>query len=327
MPPNPTPAAVISANNENFLESRVAARSLNAAQPDSRRRNLGEKREFPQVGRATGRGAELPFTVYQGVSFHHWGNVMLAVDERARSALQTTDRIRYRIASTQDEREAAFRLVYTSYLEAGLSVSNPHLMRISPHQLAPTTQVFVAVLDDQVIFTASLVADGALGLPLESIFPEEVAQRRERGIQLAEVSCLADRRSQFRSSFPVFLKLSRLMLQYARRQQIDQLLVATHPRHARFYRRMLNFEPFGEQRDYPMVQNSPAVPLVLDFDLFEQVHPENYATFFGEQLPDQLLRPRPITPEQRDYFSQFVDTSYRCELELDAEPSLHPCYP
>lgn len=244
------------------------------------------------------------------------GRIMLTVNERAKLALRTTDGVSYKVASTRDEREAAFRLTYKSYVEAGLSGPNPHLMRISPHQLLPTTQMFVAILDAEVILTASLIADEALGLPLESVYPEEVAQRRRQGIRLAEVSCLADRRSQFRTFLPVFLSLSRLMVQYARRQQIDQLLVVTHPRHARFYRRMLSFESFGEQRDYPSVRNSPAAPLVLDFDAAEKGHPENYDTFFGQQVSDHLLQPRPITPDQRDYFSQFVETSYECALEV-----------
>jgi len=243
---------------------------------------------------------------------------MSAVSERANSAHRTTDCITYKIASTRDEREAAFRLVYESYLEAGLSLPNPHRMRVPPHHLLATTQMFVALHEGEMIFTASLVADGALGLPMESIFPGEVAARRNQGMRLSEVTCLADRRSHFRSCFPVFLRLSRMMVQYARRQQIDEILVATHPRHARLYRRMLCFESFGEQRDYPLVRNSPAVPLVLDFDVAERAQPENYDTFFGEPVSSHLLRPQPITPEQRDYFSRFVDTSHECGLEVEA---------
>ncbi len=238
---------------------------------------------------------------------------------RAILAPQTTEHISYKIASTCDDRERAFRLVYHSYIEAGLTDRNCYQMRVSPHHLLPTTQTFVAIVGGgEVVFTASLVSDGALGLPMESIYPKEIAQRRQQGHHLAEVTCLADRRSHFRNFFPVFLRLSRLMVQYARRQQLDQLLVAIHPRHAGFYRRLLRFEAIGDQRDYPTVRNQPAIPMVLDLAAAKEKYPDDYETFFGERISDDLLQPEPITQAQRDYFSPIVAATYEEVLESEA---------
>jgi len=213
----------------------------------------------------------------------------------------------YKIASTRDEREKAFQLVYESYVEAGLADPNPYKMRVSPYHLLPTTQTFVANSDSEMIFTASLVLDNATGLPMESIYPGEIARRRQRGKSLAEVSCLADRRPHLRESQSVFLTLCRLVFQYAHRQQIDQLLIAVHPRHAGFYRRKLRFKTMGNQRDYPSVRNRPAVPLVLDFAATKAEHPKEYDSVFGESLSDDLLQGQSITSAQRDYFASMID--------------------
>ena len=60
----------------------------------------------------------------------------------------------------------------------------------------------------------------------------------------------------------------------------------------------------------PSVRNRPAVALCLDFARVDRERPENYWNFFGEALPDELLRPQPITPAQCDYFRDMIDPSF-----------------
>jgi len=223
----------------------------------------------------------------------------------------TTSEIEYKIAATLDERADAFRLVYRSYLEAGLGQRNPYGMRLTPYHLLPTTEVFIATLRDEVILTASLVTDGGAGLPMECVYGEEVAARRAAGLRLGEVSCLADRRSHFRGFFPVFLRLSRLVVQYARQRGLDELLLAVHPKHARFYERFMTFRPMGQQRAYPTVRNHPAVALCLDFARVERERHANYDTFFGEPLPGEVLEPQPITPAEIDFFRPMIDPTFQ----------------
>ncbi|MBN2022061.1 MAG: long-chain N-acyl amino acid synthase [Pirellulales bacterium] len=236
---------------------------------------------------------------------------MLGTEQGVLVGNRTTDDLVYKIASTRWERAAAFHLVYNSYLEAGLGEPNPHQMRVTPYHLLPTTETFLATLDGEAVFTLSLVADGELGLPMEAVYPDEVAGYRAHGLRVGEVSCLADRRSQFRGFFPVFLQLGRLMVQYARKRELDALLIAVHPRHVRFYRRFLDFRPLGDQRDYPTVRNNPAIALCLDFERVDRELPENYDTFFGQPLPAEELTPHPILAEDVDYFRPMIDPTFR----------------
>lgn len=215
----------------------------------------------------------------------------------------TSDPIIYKIAENRREREAAFRLVYEAYTRAGLIEANPYEVRVTPYQLHTTTDVFIAVDGGELISTVSLVGDGELGLPMEHIYGEEVRVLRERGLKVAEVSSLADRRRQLSRTLPVFVPLMRLMVQAASFRGIEQLLVAVHPRHARFYQRFLSFEPLGIEKSYPLVRNNPAVALRLDFTKIAIQRPVNYETFFGEPLPVEQLRRHAMSVDERRRFA------------------------
>jgi hypothetical protein len=214
----------------------------------------------------------------------------------------------YKVAENRQEREAAFRLVYKAYTRSGLIDENPHGMRVTPYQLLDTTDVFIAMLDDEVISTVSLVCDGELGLPMEGIYGREVTDLRASGICVAEVSCLADRRRQLSRTLPIFIPLMRLLAQAARYRGIEQLLVAVHPRHAGFYRRCLSFDLLGDLKTYPLVRNNPAVALSLDFLKVDRLRPVNfnrffYDTFFGTQIPETELIRRPMCGDERRLFA------------------------
>src|SRR5438067_7098467 len=97
----------------------------------------------------------------------------------------------YRIAGTRDARVGALELVYRKYVDAGLIQPNRFKLRVTSYHLLPTTSIFVAVVRARVICTMTLVGDGKLGLPMASIYPAEVFERRRKRISIGEVSCLA----------------------------------------------------------------------------------------------------------------------------------------
>jgi len=226
-------------------------------------------------------------------------------------AARTAANINLCVASTREQREAVFRLIYQSYRDAGLCESDSTELRFTPYQLLTTTDIFCAQLREEVVCTLSLVQDGALGLPMEDLYVEQVEERRAAGLRLAEVSCFANRREEPSRFFELFCDLSRLMVQLAERQSIDQLLIAVHPRHAALYTRYMAFKKIGERRDYSTVNGSPAVPLCLDLNETRANHPPCWEKFFGEKIPDIFLQPKPITAADREYFlSRIKNTPY-----------------
>lgn len=213
------------------------------------------------------------------------------------------DEVLVKVAASRTEREGAFQLVYRSYLRAGLCSPCANQMRVTPYHLLPSTDVFVGVLRGEVISTLSLVRDGELGLPMESVYGDEVERRRAQGLRLAEVSCLADRRKEPARFFGLFCDLSRLMTQMAAAEGIDQLLIAVHPRHARMYARAMAFQQIGDVRDYPLVNGNAAVALTLDLEWCRTQQPQIWNRFVGPELPESVIRSRPISSADIKYFA------------------------
>ena len=250
---------------------------------------------------------------------------------RSRSRDRQTASVQFKVADSPTERRDAFGLVYDQYLKTGLTEPNAHRVRVTPYHLLPTTHVFVAYNRGEIAATMTLVGDGALGLPMESIYGDEVQERRAQGLRLCEVSCLADRRSDRRDFLTVFVGLSRVLAQFARRQGYDQLLVVCHPKHSAFYRRYLGFAMIGSVAECPHVQNKPAVPLCLDFDYVDHHPPACYKRFFGDWLPDEQLRPSRMGPIEINVLRQMVDRTFQrtlkpavwtSEVEADSELEL-----
>ncbi|HWB13935.1 MAG TPA: hypothetical protein VG826_32205 [Pirellulales bacterium] len=216
----------------------------------------------------------------------------------------------YKVASNQHERAGAFRLVHDAYVDAGLIPRNVLQMRVMPQHLLPTTAVFVASNNQRVIATMTLVVDGELGLPMESVYAHEVCAMRQRS-RLGEVSALASvPAATAAANLDVVVGLMRLMAQFARRHGVDHLLVAVHPRHARFYRRCFGFKPFGSEKSYPSVGNRLAVALRLDLSWPEAdppLHDKNYELFFGKQIADMHLGFSPISTAEMHFFASAVD--------------------
>lgn len=255
---------------------------------------------------------------------------MLVLDRERVSARKrkptkgTINDVRYKIAATREERASAFHLVHNAYVRAGIGKPNPWEMRVTPYHLADTTQILLATIRDEAILTMSVVEDGPDGLPIDSIFGDEVAERRCQAARIAEVGCLAHRRRGLRGFFPVFLGMLPYLGQFVRGQGIDQLVVTVHPKHAGFYERLLNFKCFGEEKIYPAVLDRPAVALYVDLTRLRDEHQAGYRRFFGEELSPEEISPRPITPADRAYFGPMVDSGFGPLPLGDEEDLLEP---
>jgi hypothetical protein len=205
------------------------------------------------------------------------------------------------LAARRGDLYAALRLVYKEYLRTDLIRPNPFLMRATPYHLLPTTDVIVATRGwgDVAACTVSLVGDGQLGLPIESAFPEQVDVRRQRGVQIAEVTSLADDRESEGTGTSLVLQVMSFMAQRARRRGIEELLITVHPHHAKFYEQFIGFEVIGESCAYDSVLGKPAVPLALDLANLHINHPKAYKRFFGKPFPEELLVDQEISHRLR----------------------------
>lgn len=212
----------------------------------------------------------------------------------------------FRIANNLQDREGAFRLLHQAYVRSGLTEPKPHGLRVSPYQLLPTSSVIVAEVNREIVSTVSMVMDGDLGLPIEGVYPEAVAQLRRFGARCAEICCLADRRADPERGVESIIELTRLAFYKALEQKVTCLLLIAHPRHARFYKRAMGFQAFDEVRTCPYVRNRPAEPLLLNMLELAYRRPRLYDRYLGESVEEDRLRQTALSPNEVAYFRRFL---------------------
>ena len=93
-----------------------------------------------------------------------------------------------KVANQPAERKAAFKLCNEVYCKSGLTDLESSGLRVMRQHLVDTTRVLIASTPrNEVVFTVTLVGDGEYGLPMESLFGNEVEEMRASGTRLAEV--------------------------------------------------------------------------------------------------------------------------------------------
>ena len=173
------------------------------------------------------------------------------------------------VASTVEEHEQASRLVHAAYVRRGIMQPHTSGVRITPHGLLPSTVVFVALKQDVVIATMSLVLDSVLGLPMDKSFADELAPLREAGKKIAEVGALCI--AEHHRGLGVAFLLNKLMwLTASQRLGVRSLAISVHPRAACLYQATLRFVQLGGTKRYPGL-DAAAVALHLDLDEAEAV--------------------------------------------------------
>lgn len=247
------------------------------------------------------QAGRLPATLIERM--HHPRTIIRAVP-RPIPVRGAGRRIFVKVATEAEEWEAAYRLVADNYRARGYEAADSSGLRFTPFHALPDTTTFVAKHEGQVVATLTLVPDNVLlGLPLESVFKAEVEELRGKGQRLAEVVGLADRDLSLREFVPIFTALMRLLSQYAVRLGTDAAVITINPRHRTFYKKMMGFQPLGELRDYPSVQNAPAEAYLIDPELMRANAPSMFQQIFAVPLPDDVFVHRPLPVALMRYFA------------------------
>lgn len=216
--------------------------------------------------------------------------------------------VQYKLASSLEERIAALRLVYNAYVSAGLIKPNEHRLRVTPFHLHPSTKIFLAIENGEIVHTMSFIHDSEMGLPMEVIYHREIETLRRLGRRFGEVSCLAGNEI----SLEIFMGLCRFVFCYGLFARLDHFVIAVHPRHARFYERIWGFRQFGPYRVYPCVENHPAVALELDFTQCDLRLPPRTKRFIQESpFTGAHYSVPPPGDDELEYLGRFVDPDWQ----------------
>jgi len=200
-----------------------------------------------------------------------------------------------KIATEREEVLGALQLVHDEYARSELSLPSRSGVRVTRYHLLDSTEILVGIANGDVVSTLSLVRDSRFGLPLESIYPEEVQSRRRLGKKLVEVSCLADRRSDADRTLDVMFRMFALAFQSQAARGVHEAFIAVHPRHGKFYQRFLGFVPVGGLKTYSFVRGNPAVALRLDLTRVHETDPKAYKRMCGNRYSSSELRRRTVS--------------------------------
>jgi len=165
-----------------------------------------------------------------------------------------------RLAHSEERINNASLLIQRMYLKRGYDVSGMHKV--------PDRITLMASQNDAVVGTLTLGIDAGNGLMADENYKKEVDQLRAEGRKVCELTKFAV--DQTRGSKRVLASLFHIAYIYGRmlHEQTDVVIEVT-PKHALFYKRMLGFEQFGEERLNSRV-NTMGVLLRLSIDYVDQ---------------------------------------------------------
>jgi hypothetical protein len=117
--------------------------------------------------------------------------------------------------------------------------------------------------------------------------------------------------------YHVFVRLASLMVQSARENGVERLLIACDPRHARFYQSWLGFERISSTREYAAVQYRPAIALEHDFALQDARKYRLYDRIYQHSFRHGELYHQPMLKEERETFSRLTEF-YEAHFPLES---------
>lgn len=253
-------------------------------------------------------------------------------------------RLVLKIAETQEELEACFRLLHDAYVSSGFMKPDPSGMRVTIYHALPTTTTLCAKFDGEVVGTMSLIRESLFGFPLQAIF--DLNQVRALKGQIAEVSALAVHPKFRKTGGTILFPLMKFMYNYCTTFfDTRHLVIAVNPNRIELYESLLFFQRLSETsvKNYDFANGAPAIGATLDLHrapaIFEKVYGQkplrrNLHHYFTQAvLPNIVLPGRryfttndPVmTPELLDYFFN-QRTQVFTQLNLRKKQLLHAIY-
>lgn len=206
--------------------------------------------------------------------------------------------LEFSVARTENDFLASKRLVRAVYTEAGYVAEGEDKTAISAYLGKNGATTVLARTGDTLLGTISIVAD-VNGVPMDSIYREELASYRGRGAQIAEVCQFAIDKDALRTiptlaELDVSVNLLGLAVQLGFEQLHDYLCFAINPKHRTFYE-SLGCTQIGNEKSYSSVSGAPALGYVLDMNAVRQAKESKerkhflLTKIFDTELPENFF--------------------------------------
>jgi len=224
------------------------------------------------------------------------------------------------VANTRELRETAFRLVYDVYIREGyeLRFGRESGLWCTIHHLHPDTTIFLAEKEGSLAGSVTVMPDSRLGLPTDRIFPEPLADLRNAGRRLSEISSLVVTEEPGGIPPELAMHLYRLAhLASLHLLKSTDIVASVMDRHRDFYSRFLLFDEVSETPRLSPKTGQQVCYARLNLETMKERYEQRYARatgrrnlyrwfFQNEDEPDMvdwLRRSRlPMTTEDLYYF-------------------------
>jgi GNAT superfamily N-acetyltransferase len=191
-----------------------------------------------------------------------------------------------KIADTQDELEACFRILHDAYVAAGFMKADPSGLRVTPYHALPTTTTLCAKFEGRVVGTITIIREGVFGFPMQAIF--DLAPVRACRGRIAEISALAVDPAFRKTGGQVLFPLMKFMYEYCREYfDTRHIVIAVNPNKSELYESLLFFQRLQAHavKNYDFANGAPAVGASLDL----QLAPERFRAAYHGRAERQDL--------------------------------------
>ena len=199
--------------------------------------------------------------------------------------------IKDKVSVTENFEEVveAQHLLYREYRRKKLCEINSKEQYYNPYTFLQTTRMLVSKRKKQIIGTISIVGDGGIGMPADTLYPNELNSLREQGMNLIEIGSLSVDSRLFKKKAHMFSSLPKIsttftlftgMINYVKNYtNATHLIIMINPAHKSLYD-YIGFKRFAENKLYPYV-NKAAVPMIMNIDEFLSSNKTNMSAKFA----------------------------------------------
>ncbi len=233
-------------------------------------------------------------------------------------------------ATSLEQVESAWRLVYQRYSQMGLIDENPFGIHAAPAAVGQHASVIWGPEGPETGYTMTLFRDNPMGLALDSVYAPYLDEMRANGRRLVEVGMLADRRQSAARGVGALFSMMRWAVHYGLHNDLTDIVIGVHPHHAPFYERCYGFEIFAPPTTYAMVHDKPVVGLRLRLreGFAKDVLPRGLADARDNPVPADAFSQRfEFAPEQLrgSLIANYLKEHYGVDPGREAGPDQAAC--
>lgn len=168
--------------------------------------------------------------------------------------LRFLERVEHRIAKTDCDQEAAYRLRYDAYVRNGLmEPRSDRRLFDARYDDAANAWITMTFVDGELAATTRLNVGIGMNpnIPSMAVYPDIVTPRLQDGLVILETTRFAANIEISRSNPELAYVATRPSYMAAEHFDIDLALASPRLEHMAFYRRVMKFAPWCDPRPYP----------------------------------------------------------------------------